>query len=126
MSSRSGSPPSAPARSSAERAADPLWLVPVAGGVMLRVHAQPGASRARVVGLHGEAVKVQVRARPIAGAANQELVTVLARALAVRPSAVSVVAGPHGREKRVRVDGIDVPTATSRLARFVDKGEGGD
>ena len=126
MSSRSGSPPSDPARSSAERWVEAPWLASVAGGVVVRIHAQPGASRAGIVGLHGAAVKVQLRARPIEGAANRELVTILARALAVRPSAVSVVAGPHGREKRVRVDGIDAATVAARLAPFVDKGGGAD
>jgi uncharacterized protein len=99
----------------------PAWLTAVAGGVIVRVHARPGASRARVAGLHGEALKVQVRARPVEGAANRELVDVLARALAVRPAAVTVAAGERGREKRVRVEGLDVATARARLAPFVDK-----
>jgi uncharacterized protein YggU (UPF0235/DUF167 family) len=79
-----------------------------------------------MAGLHGDAIKVQLRARPVEGAANRELVTVVAGALAVRPSAVSVVAGPHGREKRVRIDGIDAATVRARLAPFVDKGGGAD
>lgn len=67
-----------------------------------------------------------MRARPVEGAANRELVVVLAEALAVRPAAISVVSGEHGRTKRVRVDGIDVATAAARLAPFVDKAPGGD
>jgi len=122
MNSRPGSPPAGSAPSLAESP----WLVAAPGGIVLRIHAQPGAARARVAGLHGEAIKVQLRARPVAGAANRELVTVLAEALAVRPAAVSVVSGPRGREKRVRVDGIDAATAVARLAPFVDKATGAD
>ena len=122
MNSRPGLPPSGSAPSSAE----PPWLVAAPGGIVLRIHAQPGAARARVAGLHGEAIKVQLRARPVGGAANRELVMVLAAALAVRPAAVSVVSGPRGREKRVRIDGIDAATAVARLAPFVDKATGAD
>lgn len=100
---------------------EPGWIAAVPGGVALVVRAQPGAARARVVGLHGGALKVAVRARPIDGAANRELVAVLADALAVRPAAVSVVSGARGRDKRIRVDGIDAATAAARLAPFVDK-----
>jgi uncharacterized protein (TIGR00251 family) len=95
-------------------------------GIVLRIHVQPGASRSRVAGVHGDALKVQLRARPIEGAANRELVRVLAAALAVRPGAVTLVAGARGRAKRVRVDGIDVATATARLGSFVDKAGGAD
>jgi len=93
---------------------------------VLRIHAQPGASRSRIAGVHGEALKVQVRARPVGGAANRELVGVLAEALAVRPAAVSVEAGATGRGKRVVVTGIDVATALARLGPFIDKGGGPD
>jgi uncharacterized protein len=105
----------------AASADDPPWLSAVPGGVVLCVHAQPGASRSRVAGIHGATLKVQVRARPVEGAANRELADVLARALAVRPAAVAVTAGVRGREKRVRIDGVDVATVRTRLAAFVDK-----
>jgi uncharacterized protein YggU (UPF0235/DUF167 family) len=67
-----------------------------------------------------------VRSRPVDGAANRELVAVVADALSVRVAAVSVVSGAHGREKRLRVEGIDVATAVARLQPFVDKAEAGD
>jgi len=128
MSSRSGSPRSGRPASSADPApaGAPAWLAPVPGGVVIRIHAQPGASRARVAGRHGDAVKVAVRARPVEGAANRELVAVVAEALAVRPAAVSVVSGAHGREKRLRIEGIDAATAAARLGPFVDKAGGAD
>ena len=126
MSSRSGSPPRRPPSSSAERPSAPAWIAAVPGGVVLRLRARPGASRACVAGLQGDAVKVQLRARPVEGAANRELVAVLAEALAVRPAAVALVAGERGRDKRARIDGLDVATALARLAPFFDKGWGAD
>jgi uncharacterized protein YggU (UPF0235/DUF167 family) len=79
-----------------------------------------------VAGVHGTALKVQVRSRPVDGAANRELATVLARALAVPAASVTVTAGARGRDKRVRIDGIDVATVRARLASFVDKAGAAD
>jgi len=100
----------------------PPWIGATPDGVVIRVHAQPGAARSRIAGTHGDALKIQVHARPVEGAANRAIAEVLAEVLAVRPAAVSVVAGAHGREKRLAVDGLDVATACARLAPFVDKG----
>ena len=102
--------------------AAPAWITATADGVSIRVHAQPGAARSRIAGTHGDALKIQVHARPVEGAANRALVAVLAEALGVRPAAVAVVAGAHGREKRLAVAGLDVASACARLAPFVDKG----
>jgi uncharacterized protein (TIGR00251 family) len=104
----------------------PSWIAAVAGAVVLRVHVQPAAAHARVAGVHGDALKLRLRARPIEGAANRELVAVLAEALAVAPARIEIISGLHGRAKRVRVAGIDVATALARLGPFVDKAGAAD
>ncbi|RMH14127.1 MAG: YggU family protein [Gemmatimonadetes bacterium] len=95
-------------------------------GVDITVRAQPRASRSEVVGPHGDALRVRLAAPPVDGAANKELVRLLARTLDVPRSAVDVVSGQSGRTKRVRVDGLDAATARARLG-LVDRaaGEGG-
>jgi uncharacterized protein (TIGR00251 family) len=72
----------------------------------LLVHVQPRAKRSEVVGWHGDAVKVRVAAPPVDGQANEELTRVLAAALGVPHSAITVVAGASGRRKRVVIDGV--------------------
>jgi uncharacterized protein len=76
----------------------------------------PGAGRAGVVGLHDGALRVRVGARPVDGAANRELIDVLARVLGIRPSAVTIAAGASSRAKRVTVAGLDAATVRARLA----------
>jgi uncharacterized protein (TIGR00251 family) len=83
---------------------------------VLRVHVNPGGARPGIAGLHGDTLRVRVSARPVDGAANRELVRVLARALGVRAAAVTIEAGDRGREKRVRVAGLAVETVRSVLA----------
>jgi uncharacterized protein len=91
------------------------WALASGDGIVLRVHVVPGASRAGIAGFHGQSLRVRVTARPVGGAANRELERVLAAALGVRPSAVSIDSGAHGREKRVLVRGIALGTVRGRL-----------
>ena len=81
----------------------------------LTVWVQPGASRDRVVGLHGEAVKVAVAAPPEKGRANQAVARLLAAAMGLRKSAVRVVAGAAARQKVIEIDGV----SAARLAEFI-------
>ena len=91
-------------------------MVPEGGGCLLRVHVRPGASRPGVAGLHGGALALRVAARPLQGAANREVLAVIATALAVTPSAVELVAGARSRDKRVRIHGLDPAAVERRLA----------
>ncbi len=70
------------------------------------VHIQPRASRTEVVGWHGDAIKIRIKAPPVEGAANRELLRFLAQRLHVSPSAVQLLSGAGGRRKRVCVAGL--------------------
>ncbi len=75
------------------------------GGVLFAVRVQPRASRTEVAGTHGEAIKIRLAAPPVEGAANAELVALLAKRLGVSKGAVRIVKGERGRDKVVEVDG---------------------
>jgi len=77
-----------------------------AGGVSIRVHVQPRASRTEVLGLHGNALKIRLAAAPVDGAANDALIRLLASLLDVPRSAVAVTSGRAGRRKMVSVAGV--------------------
>jgi uncharacterized protein (TIGR00251 family) len=88
-------------------------------GVDLDVRVIPRAHRSAIAGTRGGALLVRLQAPPVDGAANAELVTVLAAALNVPRRAVSIASGERGRQKRVSVAGLDEATARARLARQV-------
>ena len=90
---------------------------------MVRVKVVPRASRPGIVGLHGNMLRVRVAAPPRGGAANRELLDLLAALLGVRPGVLSLAAGARGREKRVHVRGLPAHTVRDRLLS-VDKGAG--
>jgi uncharacterized protein (TIGR00251 family) len=79
---------------------------------MLTVHVQPQAKRNEICGLHGDALKVRVAARPAEGRANEALVAILAGALGVPKSRVRVVKGAASRHKTVL---LAVPQADPAL-----------
>jgi uncharacterized protein (TIGR00251 family) len=83
------------------------------------VRVVPRASRTQIVGEADGALRVRIAAPPVAGAANDELVRVLARALRVSRSAVAITAGQTSRLKRVAVSGI-APEALLTLVKPID------
>jgi len=81
-----------------------------------------------VAGLQGEAVKVQVTAPPVGGAANAALVNVLAEWLDLPRRSIAVVQGQSARAKVVEIQ-TDEPEALrqrfeGRLRTLVDKEKG--
>jgi uncharacterized protein len=83
--------------------------------VVIKVHVIPRAGRSGVAGTRDGAWLVRLHAPPAEGAANEELIEVIAKALAVPKRAVAIVSGERSRRKSVRVSGIDSATAAARL-----------
>jgi uncharacterized protein (TIGR00251 family) len=99
---------------------EPATIEPVPGGVVISVRVVTRAGRSGLAGKRRGALLVRLHAPPVEGAANVELINVIAGALDVPRRAVSIVAGERSRQKRVRVSGIDAATALSRLASNAD------
>jgi uncharacterized protein (TIGR00251 family) len=72
-------------------------------GVSFWIHVSPRASRERVGGLHGDALRVAVQEPPVEGAANAACVRAIARVLDVGRDSVSIDPASKGRRKLVRV-----------------------
>jgi hypothetical protein len=77
--------------------------------LILRVQAQPRASRNEFAGLHGNAVKIRLTAPPVEGQANAALCAFLAEAFGVAKSQVELLRGDSSRQKQVKI------TAPARL-----------
>jgi uncharacterized protein (TIGR00251 family) len=92
-----------------------LRLVAVPGGVRFGVHVKPHASKSSIAGVREGALDVRVAAPPVDGAANEELVRALARALGVARSEVAIVRGQSSRDKLVEVLGLSTHEAWARL-----------
>lgn len=99
------------------------------GGVRLSVHAQPGARRDEIAGLHGERLKVRVSAPPEDGRANERIVEVVAEAFGLRRQDVALVTGATSRAKDLLLSGITLEVAEASLQALLqdlarDEGKG--
>jgi uncharacterized protein (TIGR00251 family) len=75
------------------------------GAIVLAIHAQPGAKRSEVVGLHGDALKIRVAAPALEDRANEALIAFLAERFDVPKKNVTLLSGHKSREKRFAIVG---------------------
>ncbi len=80
-------------------------------------YVQPRASKTEVVGRHGDAIKVRVKAPPVDGAANEELIRFLAKRFKVPRKAVELVSGSSSRHKQIAIEGV---TATEIVESLLE------
>lgn len=90
-------------------------IAPVPGGIVISVRVIPRAARSGIAGTRDGALLIRLNAPPVEGAANDELVEVIAGALGVPARSVTIISGARSRNKRVQVGGIDVASAAARL-----------
>ncbi len=93
------------------------WIESSSGGSLVRVHAQPRASRTETSGLHGDPPRLKIRlaAPPVDGEANDELIRFLSKCLGIPKSAITIVRGQSGRSKDVLCVGIAPDRAEKML-----------
>ena len=85
------------------------------GSIILHVLVQPKASEDRIVGLHGEVLKVKVTAPPAGGKANQKLRKILAEALNIRQSDIEIIRGQASRRKVLRLLNVNPDQVVNAL-----------
>jgi uncharacterized protein (TIGR00251 family) len=73
------------------------------GFLVISIHAQPGAKRTEVAGIHGDALKIRVAAPALEDRANAALADFIAKKLGVAKRDVALLSGARSREKRFEV-----------------------
>ena len=76
------------------------------GGVSFKVCVVPRSSKSEIVGEHYRALKVKLTAPPVDGAANSELIRVLAKHFGVSRSDIQIVGGATSKNKRIKIDNL--------------------
>jgi uncharacterized protein (TIGR00251 family) len=97
-------------------------------GCLLNVKVVPGARRDEVAGWLGSGdearLKVRVSAPPEGGRANAAVCALVAGALGLDASRVSVVRGASSPQKTLRVEGADLADVRARLEARLEAHEG--
>ena len=70
------------------------------------VRLTPRGGRSAIDGWDGDTLRVRVAAAPVDGGANDALLRLLAKALGVAPSRLTLVSGAQSRTKTVDIDGM--------------------
>lgn len=91
------------------------------GTLFVSVRVVARASRSVAAGEHDGALKLRIAAPPVDGAANEEVVKLIAKIFGVSRGQVSIVSGQTSRLKRISVDGLkdaeDAENVLRELAR---------
>ncbi len=84
--------------------------------LLVTVRVQPGAQRTEVMGTMADgSLKVRLKAPPVRGEANRELVSLLAGRFGVAEAAVRIVRGHTSRIKLVSIEGISHTTTAKPI-----------
>ena len=89
-------------------------------GIAFRVYVQPRSSKNRIVGCHGDALKITLKAPPVGGAANKMCIQFLAKTLGVAKSSLEILSGDTGRTKRLLLRYPDENTSKIEKRRYQD------
>jgi uncharacterized protein (TIGR00251 family) len=87
----------------------------MAGMAILRVHVVPNAKSDSVVGEHGGAIKIKLRASAVEGKANAALISFLAEQLNISRRAIALERGHKSRDKLIRINGLSQENVRNRL-----------
>ena len=90
----------------------------MATSTTIRVRLTPRSSHDALISWGGDVLRARVTAPPLDGRANAALLKLLAKALEVRDSDVSLVRGARGRDKTVQIFGLSEAEVHARLARL--------
>jgi uncharacterized protein (TIGR00251 family) len=93
----------------------PAYLEEHPEGTVVHVYVQPKAARDDVVGLHGRALKLKVKAPPVDDKANEAVADLLAARLGTSPRAVVLVTGRTSRSKRFLIEAMATEEVASAL-----------
>ncbi len=96
---------------------DRLTIGERAEGVRISVQVRPKSSRSAILGVRDGALEIALTSPPADGAANAELMKLLARELDVKRSGVDIVVGASSRSKVVAVHGVTAAEVRERLGR---------
>ncbi|MDD5040566.1 MAG: DUF167 domain-containing protein [Patescibacteria group bacterium] len=91
-----------------------MWYRSAQGGVQISVKVLAGSAKSQVIGVQGEFLKVKVAAQRERGAANEELVRVLADFFHVSKSSICLLRG-HTRSLKV----VFAPISADLLPDFI-------
>ena len=76
------------------------------GNIIFSVRVVPRASSSEIVGEQDGLLRVRIAAPPVDGAANEELVRVLAKEFGIARRSINIISGHTSRVKKISIEGL--------------------
>jgi len=84
------------------------YVTQTAGGeLILHVHIQPKATKSKIVGIYDNCLKIAIKAPPVDGKANSELLRFLASLCGLRKNQLEIKSGTASRRKQIVIHTAD-------------------
>lgn len=100
----------------------PSWLQQTSEGVVLKVQAQPNASKTGIAGLHGDEmlrVKIKIAAPPVDGEANEELLRYLRKKIRQSGIHLEILRGDTSKNKDILFRGTSLAFLRERIETLI-------
>lgn len=81
--------------------------------IILHIRVSPNASQSKLIGFYADELKIAVKAPPVDGAANKELIRFLSKLFAIPKSSLNLIRGEASRSKQVSIDGMNLNNITA-------------
>ncbi len=104
----------------------PLEIKKCKEGIQFAASIQPRSSKNGISGLHNDRLKIRLTSPPVEGAANRLCIKFLAEFLDISPSRVSIVQGLTGRNKTIKIEGMDENTFLGKIKPVIQDIKKGD
>jgi uncharacterized protein len=75
--------------------------------LLLELYVQPRANKNKIVGLHGDYLKIAISTPPVEGKANKQLIKFLAKHFSVPQNQVKIIKGENSRYKSVLIEELN-------------------
>ncbi len=97
-----------------------IQLQSSSNGTVVRIRAQPGASRTGITGEYDGALRVAISTAPERGKANKAIAQVLADAFGLSKTAVELISGTTSRNKKFLLSGKSVTSVRQTSERILE------
>jgi uncharacterized protein (TIGR00251 family) len=94
------------------------WLKTHEKGTVLKLYIAPGASKDELSGIHGDRLKIKIKAPPRDGEANEGLIKFLSDLLKIPKKKIFLIQGESSRQKDVLVE-LSAQEIISILGRWI-------
>jgi uncharacterized protein (TIGR00251 family) len=84
-------------------------------GVIVSLYVQANAAKSEIVGEYNSALKIKIKAPPVDGKANEEIIRFLSKKLKIQQNKFEFLKGDKSKNKRILIHGLSLAIAKELL-----------